>query len=108
LRESTDQHVEFGNVVILCCDAHAASELGQKWSNTNRSLGSRHSTEMNRREVPIGDIPLYPHSAHEYIDGGAQRSAVSGPTVFNRAVVGRLETDGRERVTTIGGAGSAA
>jgi hypothetical protein len=32
------------------------SRMGQKWPNTNRSLGSRRSTEMNGREAPSNDV----------------------------------------------------
>ena len=36
------------------------SDLGQEWSNTNRSLGSRRSTETNGSEVSmwVGDVGL--------------------------------------------------
>jgi hypothetical protein len=35
------------------------SEVGQEWPNANPSLGSTRSTEMNDREVPIRDLPVF-------------------------------------------------
>jgi hypothetical protein len=45
-----------------CCNA-AMSPLGQKWPNTNRSLGPRRSTEMNGRELPTTEVIREPQMA---------------------------------------------
>jgi hypothetical protein len=34
------------------------SQMGQEWSNANRSLGSRRSTETNGQEVPLTAISI--------------------------------------------------
>jgi len=45
------------------------SDLGQEWPNTNRSLGSRHSTETNGQEVP-GSGPFGRHDWAGSCDDG--------------------------------------